>query len=170
LSVSADVVIVVALAAAVASPKVSRLALLVIATFAFACAWLLAAGFEATRAPGWAMLLGGAVIVLSIVAITAALHLWTQAGDGGQAGPGDRDAHGGGGPRRRRPDSPCPGGGDVAPSWWPDFERQLASYVADRERVGYLSPVHGDPPVQGHTAGRRGAGRAGPPDGTRSRG
>jgi hypothetical protein len=23
--------------------------------------------------------------------------------------------------------------GDGAPSWWPDFERQFADYVADRE-------------------------------------
>jgi hypothetical protein len=169
MSVSADVVIVAALAAAVTSPRVSRLARLLIATFAFACAWLLAAGFEATRAPGWAVLLSGAVIVVSVVAITATLHLWTQADDGGEAGPGDRGAHGGGGPRRRRPDPPHPGGDDSVPSWWPNFERQLALYVAERERAGYLPPVHGDPPLQGHEVGRRGRRRPGPPRRTRSR-
>lgn len=134
LSVSADVVILVALAAALASPNASHLARLVIATLAFACAWLLAAGFEVTRAPGWTIWTGGTVIVVSIVVITATLHLWTQAGDGGGAGPGELGAHGGGGPRRGRPDPPQPGGGDSAPSWWPDFERQLALYVAERER------------------------------------
>jgi hypothetical protein len=78
------------------------------------------------------MFLGAAVIVVSIVVITATLHLWTQEGDGGDVGPGRRGAHGGGGPRRRRPDAPPPGGGG-APAWWPDFERQLAVYVAERE-------------------------------------
>jgi hypothetical protein len=132
LSVSADVAILVALAAAVARRNISQLARLVIATFVFACAWLAAAGFDAARAPGWTMFVGGAVIVASIMVITTTLHLWTQRGDDGDVGPGDRGAHGGGGPRRHRPDAPQPRGGGN-PSWWPDFERQLASYVAERE-------------------------------------
>src|SRR5581483_3984417 len=76
LSASADVVILVALAALAVSRKVSPLARLVVATFAFACAWLVAAGFEAAQAPGWTMLLGGAVVGVSIVVITATLHVW----------------------------------------------------------------------------------------------
>jgi hypothetical protein len=91
----------------------------------------LAAGFEAIRAPGWTILLGAAVIVVSIAVVTATLHLWTQRGDVGDIGPG---AHGGGGPPRRRPDAPQNGGGGGAPSWWPEFERQFALYVAERER------------------------------------
>jgi hypothetical protein len=130
LSVCADVVIFLALAVAVASPRVSQLARPVIATFAFVCAWLMAAGLDAIRAPAWTIFLGGAVIVVSILVISATLHLWTQRGDGGDIGPGHRGAQGGGGPPRHRPDAPQPGG---APSWWPEFERQLASYVVERE-------------------------------------
>jgi len=102
LGVFADVVILVALAVAVASHRVSLLGRLVIATIAFACAWLLAAGFDAIGARGWTMFLSAAVIVVSIGVNVATLHLWTQGGDG-------------------------------APSWWPDFERQFADYVAERE-------------------------------------
>lgn len=134
MSVSAYVAVLLALAAAVASPRLSPLARPLIATLAFACAWLAAAGSDAIRAPGWTTLLGGAVIVVSIVVVTATLHLWTQRGDGGDIGPEHRDARGGGGPPRRRPDAPHPGGGDGAPSWWAEFERQFAIYVAARER------------------------------------
>lgn len=132
LSVFADVVIVTALALAVASRSVSQLARLVIATFAFVCAWLLAAGFDAMGVRGWTTFLGAAVIVVSLIVITATLHRWTQGGDGGDMGTGHRGAQGGGGPRRHRPDTPQHGGGG-APSWWPDFERQFGNYVAERE-------------------------------------
>jgi hypothetical protein len=97
-----DVVILAALALVVTSRRVSQLAQLLIATLAFVCAWLVAAGFDAMGARGWTIFLGAAVIVASIGMITASLHLWTQADDG-------------------------------APSWWPDFERQFAEYVAERE-------------------------------------
>ena len=132
LSVFADVVILLALAAAVSSPRVSSLARPMIATFAFACAWLITA-FDALRAPGWTVSLGVAVIVVSIGLITATLHIWTQEVDGG-AGAGPRPDEGGGGPGRRRPDAPQHGGGGSNPSWWPEFERQLALYVAKREK------------------------------------
>jgi hypothetical protein len=132
LSVSADVAILLALVAAVASPRLSQLARPVIATLAFACAWPLAAGLDAMRAPGWTIILGGAVIVVSIVVITGTLHLWTQGGHGGDIGPGHPGQHDGGGPGRRRPDAPH-GGGAGAPSWWPEFERQLVLYMAERE-------------------------------------
>lgn len=132
-SVFADAVILVVLAAAIANRNMPRIARPVVATLAFACAWLVAAGFDAMGVRGWAMFLSVAVIVVSLVAITATLHLWALGGEGGDAGPGPRGAHGGGGPRRRRPDAPQPGGGG-APSWWPDFERQFEAYVAERER------------------------------------
>ena len=134
LSVFADAVLLVALAVAVASRSVSQLARPVIATFAFVCAWLLAAGFEAMGVRGFTTFLGAGVIVVSLVVITATLHRWTQGGDGGDTGPGHQDAQGGGGPRRRWPDTPQHGGGG-APSWWPDFERQFADYVAEREPI-----------------------------------
>jgi hypothetical protein len=154
LSVFADVVILLALAVVVAGRRVSQLARPVIATFAFACAWLLAAGFDAMGFRGWTMFLAGAVIVVSIGVITATLHVWTQGGDGGDIGPGHRGAHGGGGPGRHRPDAPQPGGGGSAPSWWPDFERQLADYVTELERSRSTStrrvpnPPRREPPLR----------------------
>jgi hypothetical protein len=134
LGVFADVVILLALVVAVANPRVSQLARPLIATFAFACAWLLTAVLDALRAPGWTTLMGGAVIVVGIVVITVTVHLWAQGGVGGESGPGQRGDHGGGGPRRRRPDAPRQGGGGSDPSWWPEFERQFAFCVAERER------------------------------------
>jgi hypothetical protein len=135
LAVFADVVIMLALVAALASPAVSELARPLIAMFACACAWLLTAGFDALRAPGWTMFPGGAVIVVSLVVIIVTVHRWTQGCDGGDSAPGQRgDEHGGGGPRRRRPDAPQRGGAGSGPSWWPEFERQLAFYIAERER------------------------------------
>lgn len=103
LGVFADVVILGALVMVAASRKMSQLARLVIATFAFACAWLVATGLDAMGARGWTIFIAAAVIVVSIVVITAALYLWTQEDDG-------------------------------APNWWPDFEREFADYVAERER------------------------------------
>jgi hypothetical protein len=133
LSAFAALVTLLALATAVASPRLSLLARLVIATLAFACAWLSTAVFDAVRAPGWTIFLGAVVILVSIVAIATTLHLWTQEGEGGDGGPGDRGGPGEGGPRRRRPDAPQPGGDDVDPSWWPEFERQLALYLSERQ-------------------------------------
>jgi hypothetical protein len=104
-----------------------------ISTFAFVCAWLITAVFYATRAPDWTVAMGGAVIVVSIVVVIATLHRWTQAGDGGETQPEHRGDEGGGGPRRPWPDAPEPGGGDSDTSWWLEFERQLSSYVAERE-------------------------------------
>jgi hypothetical protein len=141
LSVFADVAILVALAAAIASPKASQLARPVIATGAFGAAWLTAALSDLMRAPGWVVFLGGLVIVVSIFVVTVTVHAWAQEGAGGSRGPGDRGERGGGGPRRRPPDAPQPPGGGDAPEWWPEFERQLALYVAERER--HEHEVHG---------------------------
>jgi hypothetical protein len=143
LALFSEVVIFLGLVAAVASPGVSKLARLLIATLAFACAWLQTAVFDALRAPGWTIVIGGTLTVLSIVVMTVAVHLWTQGGEGGERGRGQRGDHGGGGPRRRRPDAPQRGGGGSDPSWWPEFERQLAFYAAEREsekrRAGQLT-------------------------------
>ena len=132
LAVLADVVIMLALVEALRSRAVSDLARPLIALCALACAWLLTAVCDALRAPGWTMFMGGAVIVVSIVVTTVTVHRWTQGGDGEESGPGQRgDEHGGGGPRRRQPDAPQDGGGDSDPSWWPEFERELAAYGAE---------------------------------------
>jgi hypothetical protein len=130
---AANLVILGVLVGALTRPGAPQLARLLIATVAFVCAWLLAAVFEALRAPGWTMLVGAAVIVFSIFVIVVNLHLWARGADSGETGPGRRDDHGGGGPRRPRP-GPQDGGGDSDPSWWPEFERRLAFYVAERER------------------------------------
>jgi hypothetical protein len=138
--VCANVVVLLALAAAVASPRLSQLARLVITTLAFVCAWLITAAFDAARAPDWTMYTGGAVIVASIALVIATLHLWTQAGDGDESEQEHGD-EGGGGLRRRWPDAPQDGGGGSDPSWWPEFERQLALHVANYERETRLPAV-----------------------------
>lgn len=121
------------LAVAVASPRVSHLARLLISALAFTCAWLVTAVLAAMRAPGWTICLGGSVIVVSIAVIVVTLLLWTQEGEVGDSGPGHQGDYGGGGPRRRRPDAPQPGGGGSDPSWWPEFDRQLAFYLEECE-------------------------------------
>lgn len=110
----------------------SDLARLIIASFAFLCAWLSTAAAEALRSPDWATIVGGALIVVSVAAVVKTLHRWTQAGDRCETEPGGDDGEGG--PRCHWPDGPPPGGGGSAPSWWPEFEHRLASYIAERER------------------------------------
>ena len=152
-----NAVVVLALAAAVASPRVSPLARLVIATSGFTCAWLTTAGFAAARLPNWTMYMGGAVIMLSIVVVIGTLHRWTQAGHGDDSQPEDRGDEGGGGPQRRWPDAPHQGGGGSEPIWWPEFERPLALYVDERQREKRQSAVlvaHG-PAARGAAGGDR---------------
>jgi hypothetical protein len=114
--------------------RVSQLARLVMASLAFACAWLVTAALDALGAPDWAMFMGGALILESIVVLVAMLHRWAQTGEGHETQAGPRGEEGGVGPRRQRPDRPPPGGGASDPSWWPEFERLLSLYVAERER------------------------------------
>ncbi len=70
---------------------------------------------------------GCAVIAASIVVIVVTLHIWTQAGAGPEGGGGQRRNEGGAVP-------PQPGSGGTGPGWWPEFERQFASYLGDRDR------------------------------------
>jgi hypothetical protein len=140
LGLSAQVVILLALVAAVASPRASQPARAMSATFAFTCAWLLTAVLGGLRAPGWTMLTGGTVIVVSIGVITVTVHVWTQEAGRG-SGPGRRANGGGGGPPGRRPDPPQPGDGGQEPSWWAEFEREVAFYVAERESEKQRSAV-----------------------------
>jgi hypothetical protein len=151
LGMFADAMILMAVAAGVARSSVSRLARPVIATAAFASAWFVAVVLEAARAPAWATIIAGAVIGLTILAIIATLHVWTRGEDGGESDPEDRGD--GGGPRRRAPDAPPPAGGDSGLDWWPEFEHQLALYMAERERG---TRAHsGGPASQGIPANRR---------------
>lgn len=108
------------------------LARALVATLVFVCAWLLSAALATLHAPRWTMFTDGAVIVTSIVGIYVCLHFWTQEDEGGESDDGQGGDHRGGGPRRPRPDAPPRGrGGDL--SWWGEFERQLAVYVAQHE-------------------------------------
>jgi hypothetical protein len=131
----ADLTVLLALVAAVASPRLRPVARPLIATFAFTCAWLLTAALDVLRAPGWTTGLGCVIVALSVFVITVTLHRWTQEGAGGESRSGLQGDEGGDGPRCRRPDGPLPGGGGSEPSWWPEFERQLALYVADGKSV-----------------------------------
>lgn len=119
---------------AIPSPTVSRLGRLVIAISAFLCVSLITTTLTALRASDWTIFTGGAMVVLSIAVVIATLHLWTESGDGPPAGSEHGSDEGEGGPRRHRPDAPQPGGGENDPTWWPEFERQLAFYLAERER------------------------------------
>lgn len=135
LGASANVSILLALGAALASPRRSHVARPLVATLALACAWLLTAVLYALRADRWTVILGGGVIVASVVAALVTVHLWTQAGAGSESDPRQRGDGGGPGPRRGRPEAPKPGGDGGEPGWWPEFERQLASYAAERGRA-----------------------------------
>ena len=129
-----DVVIVSVLVVTVGSPRVSQVARPLIAALAFVSAWLLTAVLDALRAPAWTMFTGCAVIVLMVGMIVVTVHCWTLGGEGEEGLAGQQGDQGGGGPRRRRPDTPQHGGGGSHPSWWPEFERQFAAYVAEREK------------------------------------
>ena len=145
-----NIVVLLALVAAVARPRVSHLARLVIATLAFAFAWLMTAVCAATRTPDWTMFMGGAVLVMSIVVVIASLHLWTLVGDGAASRPARRGDEGGGGPQRQWPDAPRHGGGGSEPSWWPEFERRLAAYIGEREVEPTACFAVGDSPAMRH--------------------
>jgi len=83
------------------------------------------------HAPWWMIVLAGGLFALSSAGLGAAIHLATRE-ESAEAG---GDANGG---RGLTPESPGGGGGDGQPEWWPDFERELASYTAQQapgERV-----------------------------------
>jgi hypothetical protein len=128
--------------------KLSQLARLMIATFAFVCALLMTGALDALRASDWMLVTGAVMLAASIVAVIATLHLWTQADDSGETEPEHRGDDGGGGARRSSPDAPHPGGGGSEPTWWPEFERRLAFYVAERERQNRRSAVRSTEPTR----------------------
>jgi hypothetical protein len=72
------------------------------------------------------MALTGSVFALSSVAMGVAIHLATFEEE-------DRHDGGAGGAPNLSPQAPD-GGGNDEPPWWPEFERQLAAYVARRDR------------------------------------
>lgn len=94
------------------------------------CAVLLAFLMAASGTPSWWRPASAVAIVISVVLLIAvAQRSMHRDSEGG----GDSDGDGGLG--RRPPDRPDHGGGPAGPSWWPEFERDLASYTAARARA-----------------------------------
>ena len=96
-------------------------------------AWVLV---FAVHGPLWMMALTGAVFVLSSAAMGVAIHLALceeeERPDGGAGGAPDPS-----------PEAPG-GGGDGEPLWWPEFEREVTAYAAQRDRE--RQPVDGSSP------------------------
>jgi hypothetical protein len=84
---------------------------------------------EALGAPIWILSITGAAILLSLIAVTAAVHQATR------EQPGDDPADGHDGRGRPRPEDPGRDGGGGQPSWWPEFEREFARYASETERA-----------------------------------
>ena len=87
------------------------------------------------RAPGTGTTF--ALVLFVIIAVTLLLMAILSGRDGdnpddGNAGPDD------GGPELPRPPEDRPSGDE--PDWWPDFERQFASYVKSRGDRSRRSP------------------------------
>jgi hypothetical protein len=78
------------------------------------------------------------VFILMLACIALAALIAAARTRGGRDDPGHDDEHGSGGDGGsdripRRPLRP-PGAGD--PAWWPQFERELAEYMASSRRKG----------------------------------
>jgi hypothetical protein len=95
------------------------------------CALLLALLMAESGTPSWRGLPSTLAIVISLVLlVVAAQRSMPSDSDGGGS-----DSDGDGGLGRRPPDRPPGGGGSADPDWWPEFERGLARYTAQRERA-----------------------------------
>lgn len=89
-----------------------------------------------TSVPEWTRVVAVGAMVLGFYAVIEALD-----SIGGTPGGGDDDhGHGPDTPR-----GPGPGPGSQEPEWWPEFERQFASYVARRSAPRALAEF-----VRGH--------------------
>jgi hypothetical protein len=120
---------------AVAGRRVPRLARPFVACAGVAAAYGAWAMVLLVRGPSWMVALTSLCIALGSAAMALAIHFVTrEEEDGGGGG----DVGGGPGPE---PAAPRDGGGDLEPPWWPEFERQLASYAADQERERPAQPV-----------------------------
>lgn len=79
--------------------------------------------------PSWRGVASTFAIVISLVLLIAVAQ--REMPRDGRSGGDDSDGDGGLG--RRPPNRPDGGGGPGEPTWWPEFERELARYVAQRE-------------------------------------
>jgi hypothetical protein len=133
---AAGAVVVLALWVLVLARLVRRTARMPLALTAFASAWALCCMMVRLRFPGWALLPGAGAVFVSIILLVpvAQMSLFNDTGSGGE-----ESGEGGGG--TRPPDRPTDGGGPAEPSWWPEFEQDLAGYLAERERAEQEVPV-----------------------------
>jgi hypothetical protein len=74
----------------------------------------------------WMMAFTVSVFAVSSVAMAVSIYLATYEEE-------ERHDGGAGGAPSPGPEPPD-GGGDGEPTWWPEFERQLAAYAARRDR------------------------------------
>lgn len=128
-----DGVALVALWAAVPLRWVPRRARIPLAVAAFVCAWTLSYVLIKLQFPKWTALLAAAAVFISLVLLVVAAQMSLPQDDGGD----DRDDDGGG-LDKPPPDRPIDGGDPADPAWWPDFERDLARYQAERTRVALV--------------------------------
>lgn len=127
-AIGASVVVVALWAAAIRVQRVPRKARLPLALVAFVGAWVLCFALVKLEYPRWAQLAAAAAAFISFfVVIVAGQRSLPRGGGGG----GDDD--GGGGLDRPKPDRPTDGGNPTEPDWWPEFERELARYQAERQ-------------------------------------
>jgi len=94
-----------------------------LAALSLAGLWMLAMVLEAMGVPVWALVVTGALLVANVIVLTACIYRATR--DEGHS-------DGGGGAPPHGPEIPDPGGGHD-PSWWPELERELAQYLAERD-------------------------------------
>lgn len=123
----ADAVVMVALWALVLVRRVPRVARLPLAMLSFGSAWMLC--FTSTRShfPKWTWLGSVVAILISLTLLIVAAQMSLPSDSGG-------GEEGDGGLPRPEPDPPTDGGDPAEPSWWPEFQHDLARYVAERDR------------------------------------
>lgn len=119
----------VALWVSVVVKRVPRAARLPLALMSFGTAWVLSFMLTRLHFAKWTWLGGSVAIVISIVLLIVAAQLTLPSDSGGTGEDGE------GGSRLRPPDPPHDGGAPAEPSWWPEFEQDLARYSAERERA-----------------------------------
>jgi hypothetical protein len=99
---------------------------------------LVIAWLAAHEEPGWTLLLGVACVGVLLSAWFVGLVLTGDGRDDDDGGGGGGRGFRGGGPGPR----PRPGDPDE-PAWWPQFERELRTYVRARSATRDRRPVHG---------------------------
>jgi amino acid transporter len=125
-----DAVVLVSLWAVVLCGRAPRAARVPLGLIAFAGAWTLCFFLMKSHSPRWTWFACGAAVVISVLMLVVAAQTSLPHDGGG----GGNDDDGGGGLEPRPPDRPIDGGGPSEPEWWPEFERGLARYTAERER------------------------------------